>query len=237
MLIDERAGQRPLALTAGVLKVLACGVIVGVGSGPIWGSDGTAWRIELDARGVGSSTRGITLGFVGVWSFDPEERGDEISANPQGLVVPSWRGGDMVPDTADDPNSGLSRSGVSASITAFHSLEAIMDEIEDPGECAEGVYRKTISLQRWNTNSEIWSFQLTASKKAISFVLISCVLRPDILLHARAEKFRSWRYFDAKISAARNIRRPHCMAREDCVSSDCSMVKSCFGIQGLMRIR
>ena len=66
-----------------------------------------------------------------------------------------------------------------------------MDEIGDPGERAEGVYRKTTSLHRWKTDSEMWSFQLTASRKAISFVLISCVFRPDILLHARAEKFRS----------------------------------------------
>lgn len=191
MLIDERAGQRPPALTAGVLKVLVCGVIVGVGSGPILGSDGTAWGIDFDARGVGSSTRGITQGFVGVWSFDPEERGDATSANPKGLVVSTWRGGDMAPGTADEPNSKWSRSGVKESMTAFHSLEDPMDDPGDPGECAEGVYRKTTSLQRWKTGSEIWSFQLTASKKAISFVLISCVLRPDILLHARAEKFRS----------------------------------------------
>ena len=140
MLIDERAGQRPLALTAGVLKVLlTCGVIFGVGNGPILGSVGTAWDVAFDARGVGSSTRGITYGFVGVWSFDPEERGDETSANPKGLVVPNRRGGDMVPDIIGDPKSTLSRSGVSVSITAFHSLEDTMDEIEDPGECAEGL--------------------------------------------------------------------------------------------------
>ena len=60
MLIDERAGQSPLALTAGVLKVLTCGVNFGVGNGPIFGSVGTAWDMEFDARGVGSSTRGIT---------------------------------------------------------------------------------------------------------------------------------------------------------------------------------
>lgn len=60
MLIDERAGQRPLALTAGVLKVLACGVVFGVGSGPILDSNGTSRGVEVDARGVGSSTRGIT---------------------------------------------------------------------------------------------------------------------------------------------------------------------------------
>lgn len=54
----------------------------------------------------------------------------------------------MAPDTADDPNSKLSRSGVSESITAFHSCDNTMDAIGDPGECAEGVYRKTTSLQR-----------------------------------------------------------------------------------------
>ena len=143
----------------------------------------------------------------------------------------------MIPDDAGDPKSNLSRSGVRESITAFHSLGDTMDEIGDPGECADGVYRKTTSLHRWKTDSVMCNFQFTASRKAISFVLISWVLRPDILLHARAEKLRSWRYFEAKMSAARNIRRPHCMAREDCVSSDCSMVKSCFGIRGLMRIR
>lgn len=61
----------------------------------------------------------------------------------------------MVPDIAEGPKSKLSRSGVSESITAFHSLEVTMDEIGEPGECAEGVYRKTTSLQRWKTDSEM----------------------------------------------------------------------------------
>ena len=83
----------------------------------------------------------------------------------------------------------------------------------------------------------MWSFQLTAERNADSFELISQVCSPDILLQARAEKFLSWRYFEAKIRAAKNIRRPHCMDRHAGESSDCSMVKSCLGMQDCIKIK
>ena len=148
MLIEERAGQRPLALTAGVLKVLTCGVNFGVGRGPILGSGGTAWKTALDTRGVGSSTRGIVYGLVGVCSLDPEACDDETSAGPKGLAVPNRRGGDMEPDIAGDGKSKLSRSGVRESITAFQSLDESADEVGEGGKCADGVYFRTTSLQR-----------------------------------------------------------------------------------------
>lgn len=59
---------------------------------------------------------------------------------------------------------------------------------EDPGEggCSF-VYLMRMSCQRSNNGSGTWSFQLTACRKAISFVLISHTVRPEILLQARAE--------------------------------------------------
>jgi hypothetical protein len=58
----------------------------------------------------------------------------------------------------------------------------------EPGDggCV-GVYFRTMSVQRWKTASVICIRQLTASKNAISFWLISKVFSPEILLHARAE--------------------------------------------------
>jgi hypothetical protein len=100
-----------------------------------------------------------------------------------------------------------------------------------------GVYLRTISVQRSNMPSWICKLQLMALRKVISLVLISWVLRPEILLHARAEKFRSCKYLEAKMRDARNIRRPHCRARKASLSPGCSMVKSHLGTCGLIRMR
>lgn len=49
------------------------------------------------------------------------------------------------------------------------------------------VYRSIMSVQRWKTASVTCKRQLIAVRNVISFIVISCVLSPDILLHARAE--------------------------------------------------
>src|SRR5690349_9102402 len=65
---------------------------------------------------------------------------------------------------------------------------AIMGETAPAeGGAGGGVYLRTISFHLWKTSSTMWSFQLTAIRKAISFWLISWVLSPEILLQARAE--------------------------------------------------
>ena len=50
-----------------------CGVICGVGKGPKCGSGGSTCSLALVSRGVGSSTRGIVYGLVGVGSFEPAQ--------------------------------------------------------------------------------------------------------------------------------------------------------------------
>lgn len=134
----------------------------------------------------------------------------------------------------------LSNSGLSLRTILFHFKDccAILKD-EEPGDGGwdEGVYLRTMSVQRWKTFSVICKSQLTARRKAISFWLISKAGSPEILLQAREEKFLSCRYFEARMSADKNIRRPHCRARNDCVSSDCSMVKSILGTKGLIKIR
>lgn len=114
----------------------------------------------------------------------------------------------------------------------FHSFAEVpgaVEVLDDVNDDDDREYFKTISVQRLKTGSVMWSFQLTAERKAISLALISHVLNPEILLQARAEKFRSCKYLDARISAARNMRLPHCIARHDCESTVCSIVKSCLG--------
>lgn len=76
----------------------------------------------------------------------------------------------------------------------FHSFAEVpgADEaLDDVDDDDDREYFKTISVQRLKTGSVMWSFQLTAERKAISLALISHVLNPEILLQARAEKFRS----------------------------------------------
>jgi len=83
----------------------------------------------------------------------------------------------------------LSNSGLSLSIIVFQSAVCCSSEgLAEPGDGGnEGVYFKTMSVQRWKTASVMCNCQLTASRKAISFWLISKVFNPEILLHALAE--------------------------------------------------
>ncbi len=135
------------------------------------------------------------------------------------------------------PNSRVSSAGVKRGTTAFHMLTAQGEDLGKESVDADGEYFSTISVQRWKTGSGMWSFQFTAVKKAISFALISLAFSPEILLQARAEKLRSWRYLEARMSDERNMRRPHCIARQAWESSRCSMVKSCLGRQDWIRIK
>jgi hypothetical protein len=78
----------------------------------------------------------------------------------------------------------ISNSGVKIGMTSFQVLGMLA-----PGDGGGrvGVCRRTTSCHFSHTESTMCSFQLTASRNAISLVLISQTLRPDILLHARAE--------------------------------------------------
>lgn len=86
--------------------------------------------------------------------------------------------------------SMLSNSGLSLRMIDFQSADCSASPREHPepgdGGCV-GVYLRTISAQRWKTGSVMCNCQLTAKRNAISFWLISSVLSPEILLHARAE--------------------------------------------------
>lgn len=59
--------------------------------------------------------------------------------------------------------------------------------VEDGVVVVVEVYFKIRSVHRWKTDSDTCKRQLMASRNVISFMLISCALRPEILLHARAE--------------------------------------------------
>lgn len=89
-----------------------------------------------------------------------------------------------------NPASNSLSSGVSFGIMDRQSSFFSIGDGKDVGEgggWGDGVYRKTMSVHRWKTVSEICRRQLTAVRKVISFMLISSVFKPDILLHARAE--------------------------------------------------
>lgn len=92
-------------------------------------------------------------------------------------------------DVDGETPSMLSSSGLSLSIILFHSADCSSSErLVEPGDGGNvGVYLRTMSVQRWKTASVMCNCQLTASRKAISFWLISKVFNPEILLHALAE--------------------------------------------------
>ena len=75
------------------------------------------------------------------------------------------------------------RSGESLMMRSHHSRFLCSSSFHRPRrwdwEAAGGgvgaeVYFRTRSVHFWNTTSEMWSFQSTAFKNAISFTLISC---------------------------------------------------------------
>ncbi len=112
------------------------------------------------------------------------DRGGESISDP----------GELYPESLDmvaAPKLRPSRLGVRCGMIDLHTFAEVGDDRGEVGDCADGEYFKTISVHRWNTGSGMCNFQLTADRKAISLVLISHVLSPDILLQARAEKFRS----------------------------------------------
>lgn len=80
----------------------------------------------------------------------------------------------------------------------------------------------TRSNHRLNVVSEICTRQPIAFRNVSSISLISAISSPDILLQALARKFSSSKYFDANMSATRNIRRPHCIFRESNRFCDCT---------------
>lgn len=80
--------------------------------------------------------------------------------------------------------STISNSGVNLGI--MH-LQVFGRQPPGDGGGFVGVCLRTISCHLSQIGSVMWSFQLTAARKAISLVLISQTLSPEILLHARAE--------------------------------------------------
>jgi len=66
-------------------------------------------------------------------------------------------------------------------------LEGIMLMPPGEGGVEGGLKSKRIRVQRFHTVLVMCKFQLTAWRKAVSFWLISCVCKPEILLQARAE--------------------------------------------------
>ncbi|KAL8919592.1 MAG: hypothetical protein Q9172_004920 [Xanthocarpia lactea] len=192
---------------------------VGNGWGRTQRQDG--FGLSSVARGVGSSVLGILLVLVGVDSFEVDQVGSLRSLTGKQRSF-EFGGGGLGASSAW-PNSRVSSAGVKRGTTAFHMLTAQGEDLGKESVDADGEYFSTISVQRWKTGSGMWSFQFTAVKKAISFALISQAFSPEILLHARAEKLRSWRYLEARMRDERNMRRPHCIARQAWESSRCSM--------------
>lgn len=109
-------------------------------------------------------------------SMDAERKGDALSCVLSGGRTGAFE--DL------EGSSMISKSGVNKGMMSFQVLG-----MEAPGDGGGrvGVCRRTTSCHFSHTESTMWSFQLTASRKAISFVLISQTLSPEILLHARAE--------------------------------------------------
>jgi len=89
-------------------------------------------------------------------------------------------------DADGETPSMLSNSGLSLRIIDFQLADCSATRGHgEPGEGgSEGVYLRTISVQRWKTASVICIFQFTARRKAISFWLIPKVFSPEILLQA-----------------------------------------------------
>lgn len=65
----------PQALAAGMLVAVDCGVMLGVGSGPIRANVG----IGGSTLGLGSRYRGSTVAGVGVFSCEVESMGRSVS--------------------------------------------------------------------------------------------------------------------------------------------------------------
>ena len=158
------------ALTAGVQKVLVCGVNCGVGKGPRRGSSGMICSSALVSRGVGSSTRGIVYGLVGVGSFDVEDGESSSRYGIGGGLISDP--GELYPEsseTSDNPKSKVSSSGVSKGTIDLQVCDDIGHDLGRPLTLADGEYFNTISVHRWNTGSGICSFHFTADRNASSF--------------------------------------------------------------------
>ena len=145
----------------------------------------------LQALGVGSKVIGVLHVLVGVGWFDPDHTGSLKSTLTLGE---SEQPGESLPrfeDSLASPKWNWSNSGVRRGTIAFHVFVDRGEDLGEAGDEADGEYFSTILVHRWNTGSGIWSFQFTAFKNALSFMLISQAFRPEILLQARAEKLRS----------------------------------------------
>jgi hypothetical protein len=172
-----------------VQKVPVCGVIAGVGNKPEDCSGGRIGRFETLPHGIGSSALGIVYGFVGVESLDSKYAREPDSAGGVGkLDGPRsplrWSGLERF-ELLTPPNSTPSRAGVRCGMIDLHELVEPDDDVGGTDEETENL--RTISVHRLKRGSGMCSFQSIAARKAISLLLISLVLNPDILLHARAE--------------------------------------------------
>ena len=190
-LIEGRREEYPLMLTAGVLEAFERGVICGVGRGPKWTKGGGRRSTELNWRGAGSRTRGIACGLIGNVASD-----GAIGLSDSPVILCEAKGQifdenfDARVDGVMNPASTSLSSGVSLGMIDRQSSIFSVGDGKDVGEgggCVDGVYRNTMSVHRWKTVSDMCSRQLTAMRKVISFMLISTVFKPDILLQARAE--------------------------------------------------
>lgn len=113
--------------------------------------------------GDGSKMSGVRYLWVGVDSHEPYPKAEARSGNGGGVVFERVGVPSSLPDGDDGIPSTLSNSGLSLKMIDFQSADA-------PGEGGwDGVYLRTISVQRVKIASVMWRLQLTANKKAISF--------------------------------------------------------------------
>ncbi len=153
-----------------------CGVKVGVGSGPIRTSEGVGGSIV----GIGSKIRG-----------GAKLTGDVAASGMPEISVTERLVGMFLGGCGCRSRKGLQKLPPIESSSGVKRGRIFRHELMKPDEPGDGgccdVYLMRISCQRSNSGSGTCSFQLTAWRKAISLVLISHTVKPDILLQARAE--------------------------------------------------
>ena len=119
--------------------------------------------------------------------------------HPLSVSAPMWQaaagtttfcgtasGARFVPCAFPTLSSSILSSGLSLTMSLLHSA-FLASSLGEPGPPDPEVYLTTRSVHFWKMVSEMCKRQCTASKKAISLILISVVCNPEILLQALAE--------------------------------------------------
>lgn len=185
---EQMDGRHALMLTAGAGAVIpTCGVSCGVGRSPSLGSGERVTPDKSAADGLrgisanGSPDEGLSqlAGLLGAVEVDEGEEDEEAEEAEEESAGEPTLDNDHGPSARE---SSVSSSGVRIGMTVRQHIPSALGM-----PLAFGVYFRTISFQRWKTASDMCRRQSTAWRNMSSFWLISAVLRPEILLQARAE--------------------------------------------------